>query len=1058
MINNRSWNKYEYALLIEVCTRVNSKEMSPDYACRLLSINLRKMAVNNGEEISDTFRNEDGMRWYVFTVCEALTDAASGRMYGDKNIMGMLELYRNNRPEFIRLLKAAREIIEGKTADDKEKASFKEWLFTAVKDADMAEKTYETFSKMSNVYGTHTRVKRVLYEIEDESTYKNAVDEISRDNYITRVFRDLFERFKKVSHYYIEYLQYKLQEDDKSDSVITNSPNDEEEIEEPAEEKDEEAEKRKEDGALRKEIFYAWLMQRYVDDERLAQHIYYTFVKTNEYARSAMIIKQDIWECESVRQYRKNAQLICANIRFKYANHKMQKEFEKHAEVYARFLQVLLNRQSMAVFDERKLRTDGLKAFDSYQEALKGNKTAIQTQEGKVAADNFTGRRQLFFSWLDKFYPEESERIKGIFLSANNKAKQLNLLQEDVWEISDIDKYRAIAEHLWTSARFRLSDRALLEKFHNASRYYEDFLVGKSAEEDNSQKDLAFSHTDPSDDGHDQEDQGQEDSRIDPQVEEIKPAEDKVALQSESYVGTVDYKNLGDLTYTKPQTVEIFGKEIRVGSWKEAYLAVIGQLREKNKMLFYRLCDKRTSLIGSMPDFCLESKVELLRKPAFIGMGCYAEVNLSASEFVKRIKKLVELCEVDEDKIKIIYSKGESVMQATEKADKQEDAEPRSIVCTKNETEKAPNTDKRIVDEVKEILLDYQDGISKDEIGKKVAASNHQINDALESCGAIYINGKYYHKDNICDFDEMADILLEILQKQFKSGNGFTSSAKLFSEASIKLEDFFFDNNGSFESEKEVYDLARHLFEVAQYKGNTFIFTKGMYIWEKDLGYSKDASGLLVKFAEEKGSAFNKDEAMEYLSSFSENPRALFFNIINRLLNKKLVQCGEDEFICKKAFNFASSELELIKSNVNNLMRSADYIPCRQIADEFYESMPGKNGIKWSAYTLRSVFKVYDIGFTALKSLESDWVATMPAAIVRKDSKFKTFADIVWMEWYNDNLPIEMQAEEFRQFLCEKGFIGVNEKKGSVEKTVWGDSRFMWTDDNKKVIISKQGY
>ena len=66
-------------------------------------------------------------------------------------------------------------------------------------------------------------------------------------------------------------------------------------------------------------------------------------------------------------------------------------------------------------------------------------------------------------------------------------------------------------------------------------------------------------------------------------------------------------------------------------------------------------------------------------------------------------------------------------------------------------------------------------------------------------------------------------------------------------------------------------------------------------------------------------------------------------------------------------------------------------------------------------------------------------------------------AQLVWADINNEYaLPVEMTAEEQREFLLNKGYIRGMEKMYSVHKTVEDDLRFFWTDGNEKVTISKK--
>ena len=109
----------------------------------------------------------------------------------------------------------------------------------------------------------------------------------------------------------------------------------------------------------------------------------------------------------------------------------------------------------------------------------------------------------------------------------------------------------------------------------------------------------------------------------------------------------------------------------------------------------------------------------------------------------------------------------------------------------------------------------------------------------------------------------MADILLEILLKQFSANEGYTSAQQLYNEAHVRLDDFFF-YNGAFDSRPEVFDLAAHLFGQEHYKGYTFIFNNGTHIWKEEPDYPKEYHGLLIKYAREHHNVFSREEAAEY--------------------------------------------------------------------------------------------------------------------------------------------------------------------------------------------------
>lgn len=61
----KNWDKYEVALLIEAFQNIKQGRVDRNSALVALSQNLRRMAINKGMEIDDTFRNLNGMKWQL---------------------------------------------------------------------------------------------------------------------------------------------------------------------------------------------------------------------------------------------------------------------------------------------------------------------------------------------------------------------------------------------------------------------------------------------------------------------------------------------------------------------------------------------------------------------------------------------------------------------------------------------------------------------------------------------------------------------------------------------------------------------------------------------------------------------------------------------------------------------------------------------------------------------------------------------------------------------------------------------------------------------------------
>lgn len=104
---NKSWNKYETALLIDTYEKVSKGVVGRTDAVSQLSKRLRDGMTAMGVSISDTFRNENGISMQMSTIKNLLTDIDSTFGNPSHVFIDMCDLYINNRESFNKILGTA---------------------------------------------------------------------------------------------------------------------------------------------------------------------------------------------------------------------------------------------------------------------------------------------------------------------------------------------------------------------------------------------------------------------------------------------------------------------------------------------------------------------------------------------------------------------------------------------------------------------------------------------------------------------------------------------------------------------------------------------------------------------------------------------------------------------------------------------------------------------------------------------------------------------------------------------------------------------------------------
>lgn len=107
---NIPWNEYEAVLLVEACNKVISGEASKSDVIPELSSRLRGRMLSQGMEISDTYRNENGIALQLSAMQYIMTNGEIGLPGGSALFSRMASLFTEDRPSFDMKLNLAQKI------------------------------------------------------------------------------------------------------------------------------------------------------------------------------------------------------------------------------------------------------------------------------------------------------------------------------------------------------------------------------------------------------------------------------------------------------------------------------------------------------------------------------------------------------------------------------------------------------------------------------------------------------------------------------------------------------------------------------------------------------------------------------------------------------------------------------------------------------------------------------------------------------------------------------------------------------------------------------------
>ena len=130
-------------------------------------------------------------------------------------------------------------------------------------------------------------------------------------------------------------------------------------------------------------------------------------------------------------------------------------------------------------------------------------------------------------------------------------------------------------------------------------------------------------------------------------------------------VYTIDFESRDKLPFTKPISVTYFGETISVENWTQAYVQAIKFLLEDYPDTFSGLLNKSIHGHGRI-DLTDGNGLKHMYAAKMIGENLYLETNHSATDIVSRIRKILDICNVDYENLEIRYTKKEAKTLAPE--------------------------------------------------------------------------------------------------------------------------------------------------------------------------------------------------------------------------------------------------------------------------------------------------------------------------------------------------------------------------------------------------------
>ena len=196
------WDVEEAVLMLDVLLKSLDGKLARKEAIHQVSEKLRRRAVNRGITIDDIFRNENGITFQMSALEAAYTGMNTKLKQPTKLFTETVNLYRNQRELYERILKEAENVVDPKPVQDE----FCLYLSMQMPTFQLSD-AYLMLSNIESFCLERKILKNKLFETTDRDTIKRVVRTVDSN----RVFRFTYKRNLKqmstVIHTYYTFLK-----------------------------------------------------------------------------------------------------------------------------------------------------------------------------------------------------------------------------------------------------------------------------------------------------------------------------------------------------------------------------------------------------------------------------------------------------------------------------------------------------------------------------------------------------------------------------------------------------------------------------------------------------------------------------------------------------------------------------------------------------------------------------------------------------------------------------------------------------------------------------------
>ena len=254
---------------------------------------------------------------------------------------------------------------------------------------------------------------------------------------------------------------------------------------------------------------------------------------------------------------------------------------------------------------------------------------------------------ETFAAWLaDKVPASQLSQIWPCYHDIETFCRKIGVLKRPLFEVTDLETVKKVQKTISTNKLFTITHKKKMKWIISAAQLYTAFTKesGTTAESNAVFSSIIQPVNTPT-----------VTAPISQETLEKYPSgnEDEIQTERKGSAQIVDFCSIPNLAYTRPTRIEYFGQLLHFApSWTDAYVKLFTVIYDDYN---HQLAGVTSFTKSGRLDLCDKTRAREMLDPKQINEGLFLETNLSAQDTVKRIKSILDLCNVGYENVVIEY-------------------------------------------------------------------------------------------------------------------------------------------------------------------------------------------------------------------------------------------------------------------------------------------------------------------------------------------------------------------------------------------------------------------